>query len=64
MPEPAIAEADLELPPKPEQPLPGECCERGCENCVWIYYERALKRWKQKCKEITRKDLTVESPSR
>jgi hypothetical protein len=40
------------LPPKPEEPVPGECCGRGCVNCVWVYYERALERWKQRCEEI------------
>jgi len=43
---------DLELPSKPEEPLHGECCERGCVNCVWVYYERALERWRQKCDEL------------
>ncbi|MDS4027145.1 MAG: oxidoreductase-like domain-containing protein [Candidatus Contendobacter sp.] len=29
-------------PPKP--PVPGECCERGCENCVWVFYYEAQRR--------------------
>jgi len=44
--------AATELPPKPEEPVPGECCGRGCVNCVWVYYELALERWKQRCAEI------------
>ncbi|MGH8119065.1 MAG: oxidoreductase-like domain-containing protein, partial [Gammaproteobacteria bacterium] len=24
----------LVLPPRPEAPLHGECCGRGCEHCV------------------------------
>jgi len=38
----------LELPPRPEEPLPGECCGRGCERCVYVYYEEALQRWEEK----------------
>lgn len=39
---------DNELPPRPQEPLPGECCGRNCENCVYVYYERALKRWEER----------------
>jgi hypothetical protein len=38
----------LKLPPRPEEPLPGECCGRGCERCVYVYYEEALQRWEEK----------------
>ena len=38
----------LELPSRPEEPLPGECCGRGCEHCVYVYYEEALLRWEEK----------------
>lgn len=43
------------LPPKPIEPDPSECCGRGCENCVYIYYERALERWHDKMKAIQEK---------
>jgi Oxidoreductase-like protein, N-terminal. len=36
------------LPPRPEEPLPGECCGRGCEYCVYVYYEEAIRRWEEK----------------
>ena len=26
-------------------PVPGECCERGCERCVWDYYRLAQARY-------------------
>jgi len=31
------------IPPKP--PVPGECCERGCEMCMWDYYYQAQTRY-------------------
>ena len=31
------------LPPQP--PVEGECCGRGCEYCVWVYYDQALRRY-------------------
>lgn len=31
------------IPPKP--PVPGECCERGCEWCMWTYYHEAVRRY-------------------
>jgi oxidoreductase family protein len=41
-----------ELPEKPVEPDPSECCGRDCENCVYVYYERALKRWEEKVKKL------------
>lgn len=35
-------------PPRPRPPQPpvaGECCERGCERCVWDYYRLAQARY-------------------
>ncbi len=37
-----------ELPSKPRKPDQSECCQRNCENCVFVYYEKALERWKKK----------------
>ena len=45
-----------ELPQKPVEPDPSECCERGCENCVYVYYEKALKRWQKKMDEIKKSE--------
>ena len=36
---------NIEYPPCPEKPAPSECCGRGCERCVFVYYEEALERW-------------------
>lgn len=45
-------EEEIKLPPKPVEPDMSECCQRGCENCVFIYYEKALRRWEEKVKKI------------
>ncbi len=37
----------IELPPEPVPPAPGECCERGCDPCVFDYYEKARTRWER-----------------
>ena len=37
-----------DLPPPPQEPHPDECCGRGCERCVYVYYEEALQRWQEK----------------
>ncbi|MBI4005591.1 MAG: hypothetical protein HY356_02880 [Gammaproteobacteria bacterium] len=37
----------LDLPPPPQEPHPDECCGRGCERCVYVYYEEALQRWEE-----------------
>ncbi len=41
-----------ELPPKPREPDLSECCQRNCVNCVFVYYDRALARWKKKLEEL------------
>ncbi|WP_348674615.1 oxidoreductase-like domain-containing protein [uncultured Abyssibacter sp.] len=42
-------------PQPPEKPLDSDCCETGCDPCVWdMYsdqvraYERALKAWQER----------------
>ena len=47
------------FPPPPfplKPPVEGECCGRGCEYCVWVYYDQALRRyeaalaqWRERC---------------
>lgn len=41
-----------ERPPKPKEPDISECCQRNCVNCVFVYYEKALVRWKKKVEEF------------
>jgi hypothetical protein len=38
----------------PYRPVVGECCGRGCDPCVWDYYERALARWREVNREAVR----------
>ena len=47
-----IKSSNKKIPPKPKKPDDSECCNRSCENCVFIYYERALKKWEQKVKRL------------
>ena len=30
-------------PRPPEKPLPGDCCDGGCDNCVLVAYTEALE---------------------
>jgi len=46
-------------PQPPEKPLPAECCESGCEVCVYDVcadqleaYEQALAAWKARHPEV------------
>ncbi len=41
-----------EFPPKPREPDISECCQRNCVNCVFVYYQRAMDRWKKKVDDI------------
>lgn len=40
------------LPPKPQPPDPSECCNSGCEPCVFELYEDALERWEARVERI------------
>ncbi|KAB7497481.1 NADH-cytochrome b5 reductase-like [Armadillidium nasatum] len=40
------------LPPKPEAPLPSDCCGTGCSPCVYDIYEEDLKKWKKSCEQL------------
>lgn len=43
---------DQELPPEPREPDMSECCQRNCGNCVFVYYEKALERWRKKVEKL------------
>lgn len=36
---------DDPAPQPPDPPQDGECCESGCENCVWTVYGEARRRY-------------------
>ncbi len=48
-----------ELPPKPTPPEPYECCERGCDPCVYDYYAKSLARWEKRIAEIQKHQQKV-----
>ena len=31
----------------PEEPLPADCCERGCDHCVFTVYYEAINAWRR-----------------
>ena len=35
------------IPDPPEEPLPGDCCERGCDRCVFTVYYEAIDAWRR-----------------
>ncbi len=41
-----------EFPLKPREPDLSECCRRNCVNCVFVYYQRAMDRWKKRVDDI------------
>ena len=46
--------ADKPLPPKPEppeKPLPQDCCESGCDPCIFDQYIEALDDYKRRLAE-------------
>jgi len=53
----------LKLPDKPDKPIPSECCDSGCENCVFVYYEKALKRWEAEVEKIKMAERLSDSSS-
>lgn len=42
-----MSQADA-FPPPPVRPTEEECCHRGCDPCIFDYYERGLERWRER----------------
>ncbi|HEY8615365.1 oxidoreductase-like domain-containing protein [Phenylobacterium sp.] len=40
------------MPRRPERPDDEMCCKRGCDPCIFDYYERALDRWEAKVRAL------------
>jgi hypothetical protein len=34
------------MPQPPERPGDDECCESGCDRCIWIAYSEARNRYR------------------
>ncbi|MFI0397514.1 MAG: oxidoreductase-like domain-containing protein [Thiolinea sp.] len=37
-------------PEAPIPPAPNECCESGCDPCVWDIYYEELRKWQEQQK--------------
>lgn len=45
---------------KPAPPADGECCESGCEPCVWDTYYEDLRRWQEQQAQQNKEPESVE----
>lgn len=45
------------VPPRPEEPLPQDCCGNSCEPCVFDMYRQELDHWGMECLKILRPDM-------
>lgn len=43
---------------KPQPPAPNECCESGCDPCVWDIYRTELQKWEQAQQGVNNTDAT------
>jgi hypothetical protein len=44
----------VSLPEPPEEPLPADCCERGCDRCVFTLYYEAIDAWRREIERTWR----------
>lgn len=40
------------IPSIPTRPHEDECCKRGCDPCIFDYYERAIERWSERVRKL------------
>ncbi len=50
-----------DLPGRPVKPDAAECCGRNCELCVFVYYEKALARWRSRLSAAGLSKLEIEA---
>ncbi|WP_254262590.1 oxidoreductase-like domain-containing protein [Marinobacterium weihaiense] len=43
---------------KPIAPTDGECCESGCEPCVWDTYYEEMRLWREEQKKLAEAETT------
>ena len=43
---------DHPIPKPPPMPDEAECCHRGCEPCIFDYYDRAMERWEARVRAL------------
>lgn len=51
---------------KPEPPADNECCDSGCDPCVWDIYRKELEKWnriQQRKKQQAENDKPAEQSS-
>jgi cytochrome-b5 reductase len=48
---------------KPQPPAPNECCESGCDPCVWDIYRAALQKWEQAQQRLSPPPVATPTPS-
>jgi hypothetical protein len=44
------------IPEPPDAPLPADCCERGCDRCVFTVYYEAIDAWRLEIERAWRLD--------
>lgn len=42
-------ELERQLPVRPEEPLPQDCCGQSCEPCVFDIYRSEMDHWARRC---------------
>lgn len=50
------SEEEPEKPPEP--PLQESCCRRGCELCIFDYYDRMFAAWEDRTRAAGRDPVT------
>ncbi len=50
-------------PVEPEPPLDSECCESGCERCVWTVYAEARDEYRRLRTAWLRRHCASDAPA-